>query len=304
LKEGPLYTISQLETLSGIKAHTIRIWEKRYHLFEPHRTETNLRRYCHAELQKILNIAMLLEKGYKISRLSEMCKESLENEVQQQVNLGQNNHEVFQAQINHFVVAMTELDEALFEKTFANCILRFGLENTFVKVMYPFLYKVGFLWCTNETMPAQEHFCSNLIRQKLYAAIDGLSLTNSGSVRDSFLLFLPEDEYHDIGLLLAHYYIRRHGYRVVNVGANVPIDNVRKDITGASHVFTYFLTAKTQAQLSEYLQALSEAGSGKSVWISGNDRLLNHVSMPEGIHYLRSIPELLAVLESNHSIMT
>jgi methanogenic corrinoid protein MtbC1 len=247
---------------------------------------------------------MLLNKGYKISKLSEMCRESLKQAVSDQFVDTKNDQDYYAAQINTFVVAMLELDEPLFEKTFASCILRYGLENTFVRVIYPFLSRVGFLWCTNDTMPAQEHFCSNLIRQKVYAAIDGLNHVDVPGKKDIFLLYLPGNEYHDIGLLIANFYIRKHGFKVVNLGPSVPFDDLAKicEMVNPNHLLTFFITPRPLAEVNDYLDKLEASISMASIYVSGNSKLLEKAVLPENVRYLKDIPDLLRVLESNRSI--
>jgi methanogenic corrinoid protein MtbC1 len=248
---------------------------------------------------------MLLNKGYKISKLSQMCRESLKQAVSDQFVDARNDKDYYAAQINNLVVAMLELDEPLFEKTFANCVLRYGLENTFVKVIYPFLSRVGFLWCTNDTMPAQEHFCSNLIRQKVYAAIDGLNHFDVSGKQDVFLLYLPGNEYHDIGLLIANFYIRKHGFKVVNLGPSVPFDDLGKicDMVQPNHILTFFITPRPIKEVNDYLEKLSANIPIASIWVSGNGKLLEKAFLPENVQYLQAIPDLLRVLESNRSIV-
>ncbi|MCA1763172.1 MAG: MerR family transcriptional regulator [Cryomorphaceae bacterium] len=215
------YTIKDVERLSGIKAHTLRIWEKRYGIIEPKRTDTNIRYYTNEELKKILNIAILNNYGVKISKIVGLTTKQLHQKV---LEIG-NENVTENIQIESLVIAMVEIDEARFEKILANCTLRLGFEQTILKIVYPFFRKVGILWQAGAINPAQEHFISNLIRQKMIVAIDGQSMMEKSDAK-RFLLFLPEGELHELGLLFYNYIIQKAGHRVVYLGQSVPIADV------------------------------------------------------------------------------
>lgn len=217
------YSIKDLERISGIKAHTIRIWEKRYGIVEPSRTDTNIRYYTNEELRKILNISILNNYGVKISRIVGMSPDELRAKV-----IEISNEEVEESvQVESLLIAMVEIDDARFEKILANCTLRLGFERTVLDVIYPFFKKVGILWQAGAINPAQEHFISNLIRQKLIVAIDGQGIMTRADAK-RFLLFLPEGELHELGLLFYNYIIQKAGHRVVYLGQSVPIEEVVK----------------------------------------------------------------------------
>jgi DNA-binding transcriptional MerR regulator len=217
------YSIKDLEKISGIKAHTIRIWEKRYGIVEPSRTDTNIRYYTNEELRKILNISILNNYGVKISRIVGMSPDELRAKV-----IEISNEQVEESvQVESLLIAMVEIDDARFEKILANCTLRLGFERTVLDVIYPFFKKVGILWQAGAINPAQEHFISNLIRQKLIVAIDGQGIMTRADAK-RFLLFLPEGELHELGLLFYNYVIQKAGHRVVYLGQSVPIEEVVK----------------------------------------------------------------------------
>jgi DNA-binding transcriptional MerR regulator len=217
------YSIKDLERITGIKAHTLRIWEKRYGIVEPSRTDTNIRLYTNEELRRILNIAILNNYGVKISKIVGMSVDELHAKV---IEISNENVEEA-VQVESLIIAMVEIDDARFEKILANCTLRLGFERTVLDVIYPFFKKVGILWQAGAINPAQEHFISNLIRQKLIVAIDGQGMMARKDAR-RFMLFLPEGELHELGLLFYNYVIQRAGHRVVYLGQSVPIDEVVK----------------------------------------------------------------------------
>ena len=214
------YSIKELEQLSGIKAHTIRIWEKRHKIIEPSRTATNIRYYSDLDLKKIINVSLLNTYGIKISKIADMSLDDVNKKVLEISEL-QNDKGVH---IDQMVIAMIDMEEELFEKILNNLILRFGFEKTITEIIYPFLEKIGILWQTQNITPAHEHFISNLIRQKIIVAIDGLPIPPKTS--EKILLFLPEGEMHELGLLFYHFLIRKSGYRTYYLGQNVPHEDL------------------------------------------------------------------------------
>lgn len=250
------YSIKDLERLSGIKAHTLRIWEKRYGIITPERTDTNIRYYDDEELKKVLNIAILNNYGIKISKIVGLSASELSQKV-----LDISTESVSESiQVESLLVAMVDMNEFRFEKILANCTIRLGFEQTMMKVIYPFFKKVGVLWQTGAINPAQEHFISNLIRQKLIVAIDSQGLmTKEGSKR--FLLFLPEGELHEIGLLFYNYLILKAGHKVVYLGQSVPVkDVVSVDaVNPADYILTSVLSLRTTDDINALLRKLLSA---------------------------------------------
>lgn len=215
------YSIKELEQLSGIKAHTIRIWEKRHHIIDPSRTDTNIRFYSDDDLKKIINVSLLNNNGIKISKIAEMTLEEMNRKV---LELSEIKNDAA-IHIDQLVVAMIDLEEEMFERILNTLILRYGFERTVLEVIYPFLEKIGVLWQTQNITPAHEHFISNLVRQKIIVAIDGLPIAPKTAKR--IVLFLPEGELHEIGLLFYHYILRKKGYRTYYLGQSVPRHDLR-----------------------------------------------------------------------------
>ena len=252
------YTIRDLESLSGIKAHTIRIWEKRYELLAPDRTDTNIRRYDTGQLRKVLNVALLLQNGHKISKVSVMSDEEIASHVSRVSSSYEITDQLVENQINQLTTAMITFDEQLFDKLFSTIILRLGLQDAFVKILYPFLEKVGVLWCVGEVNPAMEHFITNLVKQKLYCAIDGM--IPDQSVDETWLLFLPTDEYHEIGLLLSSFLVRTSGKRSIYLGQDVPFESLASTITEVKpdHLLTFFVRYGSEDEQVKYQKNLLE----------------------------------------------
>ncbi len=215
------YSIRDLEQLSGIKAHTLRIWEQRYQLIKPNRSETNIRNYDTTQLKLILNVALLRNHGLKISEIAKCSYEQIESQVAEITEKKLN----YPDQIQALTTSMLELNEDKFEEILNANIDKFGFENVMVNIIYPFLSKIGILWITGAIGPAQEHFMSSLIRQKIYVAINGLPKPNENNQK-TIILFLPEGEYHDIGLLFANFVFRARGLKVIYLGQSLPINDL------------------------------------------------------------------------------
>jgi len=214
------FTIKDLENLSGIKAHTLRIWEQRYNFLKPERTFTNIRYYSNNELKTILNIALLNKYGYKVSHIDKMSNTEIREKV-----LTLNQQEAQQERIvNELVQQMVDLDTKAFEETLSSYILARGIERTITQIIFKYMEKIGILWLTNHINPAQEHLVTNIIRQKLIVGIEGVS--SPLKVNKTILLFLPEAEYHEMGLLFMYYLLKSRGIEVIYLGTNVPLADV------------------------------------------------------------------------------
>lgn len=258
------YSIKELEHLSGIKAHTIRIWEKRHNLISPERTPTNIRLYSDEDLKKIINVSLLNNHGMKISRIADMTSDELTQRV---LELTEKNDDA-QTHIDQLVLSMMDLEEERFEKTLSSLVIRFGFEKLVTEIIYPFLEKIGILWQTRNINPAQEHFISNLIRQKLIVAIDSLPIPVESNRK--LVLFLPEYELHELGLLFSHYLCRKAGYRTYYLGQKVPHDDLVSVVkTVKPHMLVTSLTTNLGEAVEDYLQRLSADFPAQRILVSG-----------------------------------
>lgn len=220
------FSISDIESLIGIKAHTIRAWEARYNLVPPKRTPTNIRYYEEEDLKHLLNIVTLNEKGYKISRIAKMDKAQI-NDLVLQLQADYNNDTV---QVLRLSDAALKYDEIAFAEILSGCIEELGLVDTMDLVLFPFMKKVGMLWQTGAIDPSHEHFASNLIRDRMIVEIDKLSKPDRKDPK-RFLLFLPEAEMHETGLLFARYLLKRCGMDTLYLGQEIPYPDIKKVIT-------------------------------------------------------------------------
>lgn len=259
------YSIKELEQLSGIKAHTIRIWEKRHKIIEPQRTATNIRYYSDFDLKKIISVSLLNNSGIKISRIADMSLEDVNKKVLE-ISEASAESSIY---IDQLVMALVDMEEEQFEKILSTLILRYSFENAITEVIYPFLEKIGILWQTQNISPAQEHFISNLIRQKIIVAIDGLPIPVKTSKR--VVLFLREREMHEIGLLFYHYLVRKAGYRTYYLGQNVPHNDLIQVVTlHQPHLLITSLTAAHETISAEaYLRKLENDFSAQTILVSG-----------------------------------
>ncbi|WP_316811228.1 MerR family transcriptional regulator [Pedobacter heparinus] len=219
------YSISDIEGLIGIKAHTIRAWEIRYNLVPPKRTPTNIRYYDEEDLKMLLNIVALNENGYKISRIAKLNAHQIANLVQQ-LNSDWGNETV---QLLNLSNATLNYDESEFSKILTGCITEMGLVKTMDLVLFPFMKRIGMLWQTGTIDPSQEHFAANLIRDKIIVEIDKLERPRKKKIL-RFVLFLPEAELHETGLLFTRYLLKKCGHETLYLGADIPYHDIKKVI--------------------------------------------------------------------------
>jgi len=248
------FSIKDLEYLSGIIAHTIRMWEKRYGVLKPNRTDTNIRTYSVNGLQKILNIAFLNENGYKISRISSMNDEEVSKLVKRITTSKSNINRAVQS----MKVAMMNFDQPLFLKTYDGLLTNKTFRDIYKEVFIPLLQQIGYLWQSNTITPAHEQFISNLIKQKLFINIENLQKVQPLKEDKVFVLFLPEEEIHDIGLYYTNYELLSHGYKVIFLGQSLPME----DLSYLSKLFTEtvfisYLTTKPE-DLDEYVKKFTK----------------------------------------------
>ncbi len=287
------YSIKDLEKLSGIKAHTIRIWEKRFGVIEPDRTDTNIRLYSNDDLRKILNISLLNKNGHKISEIAELSDSELSNKVNA-INLVKTGNEDL---IENLILGMIDLNEHLFNRIFSACILRMGFEETILSVVFPFFKRIGIMWQVGSINPAQEHFVSNIIRQKMIVATESLTFSdvkNSGTA----LLFLPENELHEISLLFYNYVLRSRKIKTIYLGQSVPVDNLERiiQITKPTILLTVISNNGSGLNFKEFYTFLQAVAGKKKILISGIAAFENKELMPPSFHLFKDHSELIALI--------
>ncbi|MFO8053624.1 MAG: MerR family transcriptional regulator [Bacteroidales bacterium] len=288
------YFIKDIEKLSGIKAHTIRIWEKRYGLVTPKRTQTNIRYYSNNDLKKLLNVSILNRNGVKISRIANMSIPEIEKEV-----FDLNHHEEdYRSHIENLTLAMTDLDEERLERILSHLFTRLGFDKTLIEVIYPFFNKIGILWLTGSINPAQEHFVSNIIRQKLIVAIDGITATiNEKSQR--FIMFLPESEWHELGLLFYQYLIKSNNHKVIYLGQSIPLADVIKvsGVKRPDNIFTAITASMQEDQLQNFLREISSCFPKQTIFVGGLQIQEFKKSLPSNIVKVTSAKEFIDTIK-------
>ncbi len=282
------FSIRDIENLSGIKAHTLRIWEQRYGIMAPQRKESNHRRYNTEDLKQILRISFLYHQGYKISKIAAMSSAEIKR-----LSLEFSNKSSYEVFINQLMEASIDFDEDAFDKVFASLFSHMGLEKSMFHVIYPFLNNIGILWMTGNIIPAQEHFASNIIRNKIFTAIDALPKT--GNVHGKkIILFCPPGEYHEIPLLLIQYLLKRRGISYVFFGVNTSLDLIQEylSVHQATHLLFHMITNFTNKDPLHFIEETMQAIPEISIVASG-PVFSNLQTEMEGVRILRSISELL-----------
>ena len=285
--------IKDLETLSGVKAHTIRIWEKRHNIFDPQRTETNIRLYSNDDLKKLLNIATVLQHGMKISKVSTLSKDELNAEIE---SLQKENFDAAQRIIiNNLIVATLQCHVADFQRKYSEYSKTHGIENTIENIIYPLLIRIGLMWTVSKLNPSQEHFASQMIRQKLFTAIDNLPEASSD---EKFVLYLPENEDHEIGLLYSYYLIKKAGHECIYLGPSVPLKDVSECVSNANagQVLCSFTIQRPEPVEKVYVEKMSEHFENRKVYIHGvSEKSAAKLNKP-GLNFLHQINDLKNLL--------
>ncbi len=282
-----VFTIKDIENLSGIKAHTIRIWEQRYSFIKPQRSETNIRYYTNEELKIILNIALLNKHGYKISSIDKMTSEKMAESVMLLTDAEAKEDLVINELLNSMISYKIDEFENLLEKH----VDQAGLESTILRIIFPFLQKVGVLWVTNHLNPAQEHLVSNVIRQKLISGIDQQKVKIATA--KTICLFLPEGEYHELALLFVNYLMRHRGIKTIYAGCHTPFKDLDTIVNQYRPDFLYsHITSTKSSRFDEILNHLHKKFGNISTVISGRVTSNHTKKLPPNISLLRSPAEV------------
>jgi len=287
------YSIKDLEQITGVKAHTIRVWERRYGIIQPKRTQTNIRFYSDDDLKRLLNISMLNASGIKISHLAKLESIDLEAKV---IELTRSN-KLEDASISKLILATVNFDEDLFESILSRSLLEKGMEETISQVLFPFFQQVGVLWQVGSINPAQEHFISNLIRQKLFAAIDSVSGSSNEDAK-RIIFFLREGEFHEISILFYNYIAKRNGMRTLYLGQDLPfkdLDRVIEDYH-AHALVTSFINSEKGDGVNDYLNRLDVNFAPMKIFVTGLQLRQKNISIPSGLTVFSSVSQFKELL--------
>lgn len=281
------YSIKDLEVLSGVKAHTIRIWEKRYNLLVPDRTDTNIRYYSDNDLRRMLNISLLVRTGYKISKVATWNDEKINEKVFEIAKRKTSESEY----IDRLILHMVNFDNRRFYHLTSDVINQLGFEDAVTKVFFEFFVRVGTYWQVGSIFPAQEHYVTNIFRQKLIAEIDKLGIESS---RDSTILFfLPENELHEMSLLFYSYLAQKMGYHVIYLGQFVPWNDLEKiqEQVKIDYCFTAFINSVVKEDLENYLVSLKELFNSQKIFITGWQLQLHQPALPRNVKIVKDYKE-------------
>ena len=289
-----VYSIKDLEKLSGIRAHTLRVWEQRYGIIKPRRTKTNIRYYLDEDLKFILNIALLNKNGIKISKIAKMERQEIAEKV---AAISEINYE-FGTQLDALTISMIEMDEYKFDRIISANIQQIGFEQTMLEVVYPFLDKLSLLWLTGSINPVQENFISFLIRQKLIVSIDRESLPIGKEVK-RFLLYLPEGERQELSLLFMHYLVKSRGSHVIYIGQDITLTDLKDayDIIRPDYIFTMITETFNKEPVQQYLDTVSESFPDTHLLFSGYQIVAQDVTPHHNTTILKNLDQTLTFLD-------
>jgi len=286
------FTIKDLENLSGIKAHTIRIWEQRYSFLQPQRSNTNIRYYCNDELKTVLNIALLNKYGYKISHIDKMSPAQIREKI---LSLSQAEANI-ERLVNDLIHCMVDLDSDGFEDVLDHYIRVKGNDKTITSIIFPFLDKVGLLWMTNNINIAQEHLATNIIRQKLLVGIE--SAGSQVQLNKTVLLFLPEGEQHEVGLLYVYYLLKTRGMNVIYLGADLPVKDLEYvvSIKKPDCLYTHVTCMPSRYNFGKLISQVSQHIPNVKLVISGQAAISHNVKLPDWVIVKNSISDVIEAL--------
>ncbi|MFD0941520.1 MerR family transcriptional regulator [Pedobacter boryungensis] len=293
-------SISNLEQLSGVSIHTIRIWERRYHALEPQRSSGGTRFYTDQDLKRLLNIVSLQQAGVKISQACSLSAEEMDELLAQDLKTSISsdaNHEFY---ISQLLKAGVEYDEPSFTTLLDRCINDCGMLDSYKEVIFPLMQRLGLMWRLDHICPAHEHFISAIVRQKLMSAINSIPIANQKET--TWLLFLPEDEGHDIPLLFANFILRSHGVKVVYLGERVPMDSIvdAQNTIHAENLLFFMVRQRPIKEAADYLAELARTFTGSNIYLAGNGKLIGELQLPANVTWFSSISSLTQILNGEN----
>lgn len=287
------YKIKDLENLTGIKSHTIRIWEKRYRILSPDRTDTKIRTYSDSELTHLLTVSMLNRNGIKISKIAKLSQEDL-NKLLWDIKVNKEP----EYSMDKLLLSLVSLDEQLFKETLANLLETEGLEKTFTDHLIPFLDRIGIMWLIGSVNPAQEHFMSNLIRQKIISEIDKQEIPVS--TEKSVLMYLPEHEWHEMSLLFYHFLLRSKGVPTFYLGQSLPYESLVECIEKLkpNYILSSWLTAVDGKLVVGYFKKLKSDYPNLDVFAGGPQIKANSTALKKYIIEVNDLASIMKHLEA------
>lgn len=291
------YSISDLEQLSGVQAHTIRMWEQRYNALVPHRSAGNTRYYDDEHLVKLLNIVSIHQKGLKISKICVLSQNEINDLIEEDIKETISKNQQFEFYIAQLLNFGMSYNEAAFDSLLSKCISDYSLAEAYKSVIYPMLVRLGLMWRKHSICIAQEHFLTNIIRQKICAAINNLPVPSSS--KSNWVLFLPQNEEHEIGLLFAHYLLRQAGNSVLYLGSSVPLASLKEVILASkpAYLMLFMVQKKTAKEVQKYIDEISATFENKKIYLAGSQKLIENIKLTKGMQWLKNINEFENLLK-------
>jgi len=291
------FSISELQQFSGIKAHTIRIWEQRYDALKPNRSEGNTRYYDGQQLRRLLNIVSLMHSDHKVSELCKMPDEKIYALLDKQLTQTKISDQTEDYFVSQIIAAALEYNEALFDKIFSHAILRFSVRGSYTKILYQALVRLGLMWSNDSLRPAHEHFITALFRQKLLTAIDALPL--AASAKEVWMLFLPGNEFHETGLLFANFLIRKAGRKVIYLGADVPPESLEAavSVVKPACLLTFLIRRNDIKNDEQLISYLASHFKHQKIYIACEPSRLGEIKSKRKVVALHTVADLEKVLE-------
>ncbi len=288
-----VYSINDIEKISGVKAHTLRIWEKRYGVIQPKRTDTNIRYFLDDDLKHVLNIALLNKNGIKISKIAKMTMDEIKRKAAE-ISSVDAEHE---NQLDSLTLSLLELNEFKFDRIISSHIEQRGFETTMMDIVYPLMDKLGLMWVTGSINGAHERFVRAYIRQKIIAAIDKTDVNSNEQLK--FLIFLPENEDHELSILFSQYLIKRRGFKIINLGLHTSLTHVKDacEIAKPDYIYTILNDGEVGVSIEEYFKLLIEVTGAAKVLTSGIQVARHNIKSNDDITVLMSFTELTDYLE-------
>jgi DNA-binding transcriptional MerR regulator len=284
-------SIASLEQLSGVPVHTIRMWERRYNALKPLRSEGNTRFYSDDQLKRLLNLVSLTQSGLKISKACALNAQEVDQFLALAMDHTISTDAHFEMGISQLLKYGLTYNEFEFDKVLNAMILKYGVSTCYQQLIYPLLQRLGLMWQRDHICPAQEHFVSDIIRRKLMVAIDGIPLNKKPTL--TWLLFLPEDETHDIPLLFSSYLLRSQGFKVLYLGASVPLESLKDamNYNKVDQLLFFMIRQRPVNEATQYIDDLLHHFHNTKIHLAGNGNLIGNITLNEKVNWFKSIPE-------------
>lgn len=291
------YSIKQFSEITGITKFVLRTWENRYDFLKPERTESNIRVYTDEMLVRALNINLLLKNKYKISKICKLDDSQIAKEIE---NLEKNESGDLTVQyINEIIISCINFNGVKFNNIYNEGVKKFGLKKFYKDVLLITMQRIGILWLSNQVSPSQEHFLSEQIKQKISASINDVFYKKQTG--KNWLLFLPENEFHEIGLLFAKFILVKNGHNVIYLGSNVPYESlndvVKKQKIDA--VLFFAVTRSSKNNLSYTANYLSNIFKNSEYYVISNNLSINK-DLISNLKIIESVDGFVEEVSSNN----